>query len=581
MKQILYGTSNFKEIINSNAYYIDKTKFIEKLENFASRQLFFFRPRRFGKSLFLSTLEYYYDINHKDSFEELFGNLYIGKNPTPLRNSFPILKLNLSEVVVYGDLKDLHSEFYSTVKLTIRAFYTDYPNLTGGLEEFKQSLNKITSATELFKTFLTLLQEKKLNIYMLIDEYDNFANNLLAEYGKGKYYEITHGTGFLRGFFNIIKAYAGSSIARIFATGVTPLVLSDVTSGFNIGENISTNPDFHELAGFTETDIHEIVDTHVKHGLVSESIRKPLLFLIKKYCDGYIFSEDAEESLYNSTAVWHIMKQYHTSIKAQKDRLPRSLVDSNLMTDYKKLQFLVIEQHQLNGNFSFLSNILVKGHREAVLTDNFAVNELTDANKFTSFLYYLGLLTMQVNEYNEYIFSIPNQTCAEILWGYIRSAINAVFKINLNDLMVKFSDMKIRGHWRPFFEYLLEQLFKSASVRDFITKEAVLKGFLIAHLNLLADYDMYSEHELNKGIADVYLVPTLLTAPKICPNHYIFELKYLTKEENTESAIAAKKAKAAEQLNQYAQDPKLEGITVTKLIIMVSSKGLVALEEVS
>ncbi len=579
MKNILYGTSEFKELIISNAYYIDKTKFVEEVEGFGSRHLFFFRPRRFGKSLFLSTLEYYYDINHKDKFDQLFGELYIGKNPTPLRNSFLILKLNFSRIRGDNSVENIEEAFNLNIMSCIETFYVKYPKETGGIETFEKDIKHLEKAELMFDRFLEKMAQTNIKFYLLIDEYDNFANNLLAQHGKGKYYEITHGTGFLRGFFNLIKAHTETCIARIFATGVTPLVLSDVTSGFNIGENISTKPDFHELAGFTEDDVQEIVDYYINQGLISESIKESLLFTIKKYCDGYLFSEDVHESLYNSTAVWHIIKQYHTSIKAQKERLPRRLVDSNLMTDYKKLEFLVVEQNQLNGNFSFLSNILVKGHREAVLTDNFAVNELIDANKFTSFLYYLGLLTMQVNEYNDYIFSIPNQTCAEILWGYIRSAINAVFKINLNDLMVKFSDMKIRGDWRSFFEYLLEQLFKSASVRDFITKEAVLKGFLIAHLNLLNDYDMYSEYELNKGIADVYLVPNLLTAPKICPNHYILELKYLTKEENTKAAIAAKKAKATEQLNQYAQDPKLDGVTVTKLIIMVSSKGLVALDE--
>ncbi len=580
MKPILYGNSNFKEIITRNAYYIDKTMFIERLESFNLDYVFFFRPRRFGKSLFLSTLEHYYDINQKDSFDELFGDLYIGKIPTPLRNSFPILNLNFSKIRGNNNLEHVENLFDLLIMSCIETFYVKYPQQTGGIKAFEKDVKPLVKAEAMFNRFLEKMRQIDFKLYLLIDEYDNFANNLLAEYGKGKYYEITHGTGFLRGFFNILKAHTGSSIARIFATGVTPLVLSDVTSGFNIGHNISTNPDFHELAGFTEADIQEIVASHVKHGLVSESIKEPLLTLIKKYCDGYLFTKNVNESLYNSTAVWHIVKQYHTFIETQKNQIPMSLIDSNLMTDYKKLQFLVIEQQQLNGNFSFLSDILVKGYSEAVLTDNFSVNELTDANKFTSFLYYLGLLTMQDNEYNDYIFSIPNQTCAEILWGYIRSAINAVFKINLNDLMTKFSRMKSHGDWQSFFEYLLEQLFKSASVRDFITKEAVLKGFLIAHLNLLNDYDMYSEYELNKGIADVYLVPNLLTAPKICPNHYILELKYLTKEENTETAIAAKKAKAAEQLNQYAQDPKLEGVTVTKLIIMVSSKGLVTLDEV-
>jgi hypothetical protein len=571
MKNILYGVSNFKDIINDNAYYIDKTMYIERLEKPTNKYAFFFRPRRFGKSLFLSTLEYYYDILHKDDFERLFGELYIGKNPTPLRNSFPILSLDFSGVAIEGTIEFISRSFYYRIRSAINSFFIRYEKVLNIENIFATQVNSPEDAATIMGDFLDYLASHNISIYLIIDEYDNFANNILAQYGKEIYYSITHGTGFFRTFFNVIKIATKKSIARIFATGVTPLVLSDVTSGFNIGKNLSVNTIFHELAGFTEQNVREIVDYHIEQGLISESIKKSLLYTMKRYCDGYLFSPDANESLYNTTSILYLIQQYNTPNKAQKYTLPRSIIDSNLMTDYKKLEFLVVEQRQLNGNFSFLSNILVEGYKEARLVDSFAVNELTNADKFSSFLYYLGLLTMQVNEYNDYIFTVPNQTCTEILWGYIRSAINAVYKINLNDLMSKFSGMKIRGDWRPLFEYLLEQLFKSASVRDFITKEAVLKGFLIAHLNLLDDYDMYSEHELNKGIADVYLVPNLLTAPKICPNHYILELKYLKKEENTESNLAAIKAKAAKQLNQYAQDPKLKGITVTKLIIIVSS----------
>ncbi len=585
MKKIFYGKSDFAEIIERNGYYVDKTKFIERLEQLGSDYVFFFRPRRFGKSLFISTLECYYDINRKADFERLFGDLYIGKNRTPLRNSFPILALNFSEISSDSRPEFIQKSFNAGIRNAIYNFIIKYSELFSFDNNFIKFFESLDNASDLLASFNSMLSAKNIRYYLIIDEYDNFANNLLAEYGKDSYYSITHGTGFFRNFFNVVKAgTASGTIARIFATGVTPLVLSDVTSGFNIGRNISNFYDFNELAGFTEEDVNEIVDYHVGQGLVDESIKEPLLDTMKQYYDGYSFTLGRGPSLYNSTLVWYLMQQFHTvEDKEQKLNLPVKIIDNNLMTDFKKLEFLVVEEKKLNGNFSLLNTLLTDGSFKGDLIESFAVNELIDTNKFVSFLHYLGLLTVTLSNKNDYIFSVPNRTCLEILWGYIRRAVSEVFRLDTRHLTSIFSDMKNDGKYKPLFEYLLNQLYENASIRDFIQKEATLKGFLLAYLNLSKDFKVYSEYELNKGYADIYMAPDLQRNPSMCPSHYIIELKYLKKsdlnEADKEKAITAAKAEAAKQLTQYAQDTKLLDTPLVKLAVTVTATGVISIEE--
>ncbi len=585
MKSILYGISNFKELITRNAYYVDKTMFIEKLERFNLDFAFFFRPRRFGKSLFLSTLEHYYDVRYKDEFEELFGELYIGKNPTPLRNSFPILKFNFSRIRGDNSIENIEDTFNLNIMSCIETFYVKYPKETGGIKVFEEDIKHLEKAEKMFDRFLEKMAQTNVKFCLLIDEYDNFANNLLAHHGKDKYFEITHGTGFLRGFFNLIKAHTETCIARLFATGVTPLVLSDVTSGFNIGDNISTNSAFHELAGFTESDVQEIVGHYVKQGIISETIRESLLDTMKKYYDGYVFSKDVDDSLYNSTAVWYLIKQFYVQTDdSQKYRIPRTLIDSNLMTDYKKLEFLVIEQEKLNGNYKTLSKLALNGECEAELVDNFAVKELVDTSKFTSFLYYLGLITIKEEGFIDTIFAIPNETCKHMLWEYIRTALKSVLRLDFSRLGALFIEFAVNDKWEPYFQMIFEKAYAALSNRDFQGGESVIKGIILGYLTQTNRYLIQSERELNKGYTDLYLEPMTWIYPKMSQMRYLIELKYLNSDEisesNKEKRVAAAKAQAVKQLRQYAEGLDLPDLPITKLVIIASNKELLLLEEV-
>jgi len=296
MKKIPYGLANFEAIKEEkNYYYVDKTKYIEILESLGGKFLFLLRPRRFGKSLFLSMLEHYYDPRRKAQFEELFGDTYIGKNPTKLRNTLPIFKLNFSGLPTDKDSKEIEKGFNLRIRRNIHTFYVFYPE-TGGEKQFEKDYNNITNATSLLAEFIDIMKERNIKYYLLIDEYDNFANNILIHHGKEKYKRITHQSGFLRSFFAAIKnGTENRTIDRMFATGVSPLVLSDVTSGMNIGDNISNKIIFNSMIGFTDNEVVTMLDYFIAEKLVptSTEIISPFLslYLSGIPCTTVLFTE--------------------------------------------------------------------------------------------------------------------------------------------------------------------------------------------------------------------------------------------------------------------------------------------------
>jgi len=572
-RKILYGKSNFEALIQDNGYYVDKTRFIEKLESLGADYLLFLRPRRFGKSLFLSTLEHYYDLNRADQFEELFGKLYIGKNPTPLRNSFPILKFNFSAVVSNGTVEEIEHSFNLGILSDIRLFYVKYQRITGGEAAFHNEFFSVSKASDALRLFISLMSEKQIKYYLLIDEYDNFANNILADRGQDRYHKITHGTGFLRNFFTVIKSGTDSrTVEKMFATGVSPLLMSDVTSGFNVGENISLNPNFVEMAGFTQSEVESIVDYFVTEQKVKQKDKSALLQILKKVANNYRFSADSDVEVYNSNAVLYYIYQY-----MQINNLPKDVIDTNMLTDYQKLRFLVIESHKLNGNFNLLSEVIETNHVSSELVRNFPVTELIERDKFVSFLYYLGFLTIGKRDVDHFVFTVPNDMCREILWEYVRKALNDAYSLELTELNKIYAGMTKHGEWEPLFNYIFEEFYKIASNRDFIYREQGIKGFLLAYLNLSKAYTVHSETEMNKGYADIYIQPNVLIYPEMCPTHFIVELKYLTRAELKEASVEKHFNQAKSQLEQYGKDQKVPAGTV-KIIALSTNEELLLLK---
>ncbi|MCP4138319.1 MAG: AAA family ATPase [bacterium] len=580
-KRIPYGISNFELLRSENYYFIDKTAYIEQLENLGSRYLFFLRPRRFGKSLFISMLQHYYDIKQKENFDTLFKDTYIGKNPTPLKNSCPVIDFDFSQVKSNGTIEEIEYSFIEHIRIKIDIFLDSYQDLLKNIEKIHADVSRAKNASDRLKNFMENLASRKVTYYMLIDEYDNFANNILIEHGKDTYEKITHSGGFLRNFFTIIKGGTKSrAIDRLFVTGVSPLLLADVTSGFNMGDNISTGKLFHSLMGFTKEEIQTLVDYYMKNNIIKQEDRETSLTIMEEYYNNYSFSENINEKIYNTDMVLFYINKY-----IQEKKIPLDLIDDNVRTDYGRLRHLLIIDNKLNGNFSILKEILDKQSISAELTRSFSIGEVIDREKFISLLYYLGLITIEKHLYDRmFIFRIPNKVIETLFWGYLRSAVADVYDLDIDtySLTNLFNAMAFEGKWEDLFQYIIGKFYDASSIRDFTFHEEGLKLFLLAYLNLSPLYRVHSEPEMNKGFADIWLEKNIFVTD-MTKFSYIIELKYIKAHDLKQDPSAVEKAftKAREKLAQYAKDKKIDGITnsvVKKIIVVMSASKLERLE---
>jgi len=573
MKKIPYGISSFDKIKSENYYFVDKTKYIELIEDMGSPYLFFLRPRRFGKSLLISMLEHYYDINGADQFEKLFGDTYIGQNPTPLKNSYPVLRFNFSMVKTQGTIEQIKQGFCLHIWSEMHSFILKYKKRYKLDEKIVKKIENQTDPGDMLLIFHTEMRAKHVSFYLIIDEYDNFANNVLVEHSPETYQKITHSGGFLRNFFTLIKGLTDSrGIDRLFISGVTPMVMADVTSGFNIGDNISLWPDFGAMVGFDREELKELIDYYIPGQF------ETLFPLLSEWYNNYCFDANFQENnIFNSTSILYFLKEY-LSLK----RIPSNLIDENLRTDYGKLRFLIIQDRKLNGNFNILSEIAETRQTVSTLVRSFALDELISDDKFKSLLFYLGFLSIEKIDFiGNITFKIPNKLINNLIWDYIRKSISEFYSLDLkvDFLNNGFSQMALAGIWRPLFQYILDKFYEAVSVRDFTFHEEGLKTFLLAWLNLTNLYDVTSEQEKNKGYADICLEPDRRFTEYV-KYDYIIELKYLKAEEietpaKEESATKQAIEKATAQLHQYAANNRFETI---KIVIVASAKRLLFME---
>jgi len=578
MKKIPYGTANYEKIKEQNFYYVDKTEFIEKIESLGSQHLFLLRPRRFGKSLFLSTLEHYYDIKRKNQFEMLFGDTYIGKNPTPYRNSIPILKLNFSGVKSEGSLESVKHSFDLRIYGYIENFYAKYSETTGGVEACREDLAKAEDASEYMERFISMMQRRGVKYYLLIDEYDNFANNILIEHGKENYTKVTQSGGFLRNFFAILKdATESRTVERMFVTGVSPLVLSDVTSGFNMGDNISDSTIFNDLLGFTERDVKDLVSYYVKEKLIPGEKKQYIIQIMKENYNNYSFSENYRDKIYNTDMVLYFMNRY-----LQENKIPNDLLDENIRMDYGKLRFLIEEGRKLNGNFNIFKEILDKGEESGELVKSFSIGELIERKRFRSLLYYLGLLTIKHHDFGStYTFEIPNRIIKRLQWEYLRNAVYDIYKlkIDIDFLESEFRNLAFQGKWEKLLNHILEKFYEATSIRDFTFHEEGIKLFMLAYLNTTQLYIVESEPEMSLGFADIFLKKDFVTTDKT-KYEAIIELKYVPKDKLKKQNIDKIEKEAVTQLEKYASSRKISEKLI-KIVIIASSDKLLRIKEIS
>ncbi|ADH60452.1 AAA-ATPase-like protein [Thermoanaerobacter mathranii subsp. mathranii str. A3] len=543
MKKIPYGMSNFRAMREEGYLYVDKTMYIEKIENLNSKYLFFIRPRRFGKSLFLSTLENYYDVNSEKDFEKLFGNLYIGKRPTKLRNSYMILKLNFSGLNT--DNKDqLKESFLLSVKNSINALLNRYEGILENTEGIRKKIDQITDINAVIMTIINEVKKVGKKIYLIIDEYDHFANDIIAMGDSEFYREIVRVSGFVRDFYETLKIGTETVIDRIFITGISPIMLDDLTSGFNIALNVTMDLSLNEMLGFTEEEVVKILE---EVG-IEEKEREKSLEELKELYDGYLFSAEAEKRIYNPDMVLY----YLDSIVRYK-KPPRNLIDDNVKTDYGRLNRLTMNEE----NRALLERIIKEEGIVAEIVTKFSFDRMYDEEYFVSLLFYMGLLTIGMQEKTRLFLKIPNYVIKTIMWEYIETNLKKEYKINLdlNELRKTIEEMAYEGRIKPYIEYISQNVLKVLSNRDIINfDEKYIKVILITYLVNSKAYRPISERETEGGYIDIYLERDI-RIPDI-KYEWLIELKYVKK--NEKDKVDKIKEEGIKQLKKYRESRGLK-----------------------
>ena len=557
-KRIPYGMQNFEDIIKRDCYYVDKTPFIEQIEE-SNMYFFFIRPRRFGKSLTLSMLENYYDINKKDKFEEIFGKLYIGQNPTPEHNTYLIIHLNFAEVA--AGLDDYKDGLDNHCSLVFNFFCDIYAHiLPAGI---KEGLEKLTDAVSQLRFLCQKCQEVGKKIYLFIDEYDNFTNMILAhEEHLMRYRNQTHGEGYLRQFFNTIKGAAGNTLGRVFVTGVSPVTMDDLTSGFNIGTNYSLSPDFNEMTGFTEEEVREMLD-YYGSVLPFNHTTDELIKVMKPWYDNYCFAIKSygKTTMYNSVMVLNFISNY---IDNEYD-IPDSMVETNIRIDYDKLRMLIRHDKEFAHDASIIQQLVTHGFVTGTLNENFPAERINDPDNFLSLLFYFGMVTIDGTYKGETKFIIPNEVVRDQMYTYLLDTYKE------NDLTFEQYDktqleskLAYEGAFKPYFAYIADCLKRFSSQRDKQKGEAYVHGFTLAMASQCKFYRPISELDNDGGYADIFLLP-LCDIYKDMEDSYIVELKYC-KSGTSDEQLNHLFEEASAQIRRYADsDIVRESVKTTKL----------------
>ncbi len=571
VKLLPYGVADFVTVIEQNLYYVDKTMFIPELEK-QPRNLFFIRPRRFGKSIFLSMLYSYYDCTQSHKFQSLFGNLWIGQHPTPLQGKYQVLFLDFSQIT--GNIDKLETKFNSYLSINLDAFVRQY-------SDYYQAEMEEILAQEDFEEKMELIfkaaKAHQYHLYLIIDEYDNFTNVILNERGEKIYHAITHADGFYR---DVFKKFKGN-FERIFMMGVSPVTLDDVTSGFNIGWNISIKPEFDEMLGFSTTDVVEMFTYYKKHGSIpADSDIDAIVNDMKPWYDNYCFAKQAlkkKTRMFNCDMVLYYLRNYMDA-----GCPPEEMIDPNTRTDYGKMKKL-LQFDKLDGERKgIIRKIAEEEQIVTQLYESFSAYQIPKAEIFPSLLFYYGMLTIKGTRGSKLILGIPNNNVRKQYYGYLEEEYQAKAYVDVNQLTDYYYDMAYDGKWEEGLRFMADAYAKVSSVRDGIEAERNLQGFFMAYLNLNDYYITAPELELNHGYCDFFLLPDLTHYAS--QHSYILELKVLSKKdfsaivegEFTEDGKPMTKdekqwREAVEQIHRYAEAPRVEALrqgTKLHLIIM-------------
>ena len=574
--KIPYGISSFTRLREEGYYYVDKTAYIRTLE-LCGPFLFFVRPRRFGKSLFISMLESYYDVAAKDRFQALFGDLDIGREPTENASRYQVLTMDFSQVN-RGDGDTLVARFENYIGKCLDEFMERYGASYGDkfVAQFAQetSANKFTMLAQRAKT-------KGFHLYLFIDEYDNFTNAMLRAEGNDSYEAITHGQGFYREWF---KAFKGN-FDRIFMTGVSPVTMDDLTSGFNIASNISQDMACNAMIGFSEAEVLKMYTDFKGTGLYTEGEPCDWVRAIKPWYDGYCFAEEkrGKESVFNSD-----MSLYFLQALVKTGKPPKNWVDRNIATDYAKLQVIADIQRRIDPERAEeilppTETLAADGEIAFPLVESFSADQIQNPDNFLSLFYYYGIVSMKERRRGADWFHIPNVCVKRQVFDYLRLHYTHTRSPNWQEWARLASAFAYDGEWRPFLERLAADFADTMPVRGGIQGEVRIQGYMQAEFGHLDFYDLAPEMELARGFCDFCLFPERHRFGDV-PHSYLVELKHSAKDAS-DAELAAKYEEGVAQLARYRADksvPSLaHGTTLHQIVFQFKGSELVRLEQIA
>ncbi|GHT18270.1 hypothetical protein AGMMS4957_00200 [Bacteroidia bacterium] len=556
-KRLPYGNSDFRSIRTENYAYVDKTRYIEMLENESNKNQFFIRPRKFGKSLFFMTLWYYYDLKTAGEFEELFGDLYIGKHPTPEHNTYAILQFDFSGLDTSGE-KEFVKSFSEKIEMTVSHFIDLYRTIIPNSEALIQKINQTRPGNGALQIAFDAINSAGKKIFVIIDEYDHFANDLIAMgnmQGTDIYKAMIAANGLVRDFYERLKNAAKSSIVnRTFITGISPVMLDDLTSGYNIAIVLTMEPKYNEMMGFTQEEVEWLMrETGVDPKYIN--IDMPA------YYDGYLFHKDGAHSVYNPAMVLYFFEQI-----ISRQQPPENIVDLNMQIDYGRLRRLFKNE----SNRETLLKIVKEGGIVSELLQKFPIDMLEDDTQFVSLLFYMGLLTIKGSSLNQIRLEIPNFSVKTMYWDYIvrmtreASPLMTIQSQPLNESIIAAA---MEGDITRFIEYVSKNAFSKFSDQDLKHfDEKYIQSLLLAYLFMSKIYVPMSEYEAVPGRTDIYLQrdPRL---PQV-KWEWILELKYC-KTTTKPAEIAKLQKEGEEQIKQYLTSHRLGNRSDLKAAVVV------------
>ena len=546
IRRLPVGVTNFKVLRSNHRYYVDKTMYLQKMEE-TSDFLFLIRPRRFGKSLFLSMVGDYYDCENKDIDDE-FDGTWVGEHPLDNKGQFQVLQYDFSQV--FANIDNLEGDFDSYCNIQLNGFIRKY-----GKYYSEDTIRQVRDAKLPGQKINIIAYEAKqrgYHLYLIIDEYDNFTNIGLNERGDDVYQQMTHSDGFYRNVFKIFKP----NFEKILFMGVSPITLDDLTSGFNIATNISLHPHFDMLLGFSETDVREMIRYYQKVGLVKGD-EDAIVADMKPWYDNYCFAEecyDVNPRMFNSNMVLYYMNSMITTGHA-----PSPMIDPNTKTDYAKMKRLV-NLDRLDGNRKgIVQCIAEKGYIDADIVPSFPAYEMVKPDMFVSLLYYYGMLTIGGRSLDTPHLVIPNNNIREQYYRFLLEQYQDTCKLDLSELGDAFRAAALEGKWEPLCQYLADHYYEDSSIRDAIQGEHNIQGYFKAYLNLSRLFVAHPEVEMNHGYCDFFL---LSNTKKYEPlkHSFIIEVKYL-KADATDGEAQLQWDAAKKQVKSYADDKTVKAFT--------------------